>query len=95
MRIVLVRPHELGRAELVRWEELQTADSLLASPYFSHQFTSAVAAARQDVHVAILEEDHQIVGFFPHQRRWGAGGPVGGRLSDHHGVVCKSGLRWD
>jgi len=95
MRIFLVRPHELGCNELARWEELQRSSPLLASPYFSHHFTSAAAAARKDVRVAIMEEDHRIVGYFPHQRQWGVGGPVGGRLSDHHGVVCVPGLRWD
>jgi CelD/BcsL family acetyltransferase involved in cellulose biosynthesis len=95
VRISLVRPSELGRAELSRWEALQDANVLLASPYFSHQFTSAAAAARKDVRVAVLEEDQHIVGFFPHQQRWGMGEPVGGRLSDHHGVICEMGLRWD
>jgi CelD/BcsL family acetyltransferase involved in cellulose biosynthesis len=95
MRIFLVRPGELGRPELARWEELQNANPYLKSPYFTHQFTSAAAAARGDVRVAIMEEAHRIVGFFPHQQRWSIGAPVGGRLSDHHGVVCEPGLRWD
>lgn len=88
MKISVIRAAELGPAELARWDALQQDNPSLASPYFSHEFTRAAASARPDVRVAVLEEGGRIVGFFPHQRRWGAGDPVGGRLSDHHGVVA-------
>lgn len=95
MRIHLVRPKELDRRSLARWRELQAGNDALASPYFSPEFTMAVADVRDDVFVSLLEEGQTIVGFFPFQRRWGAGLPVGGRLSDHHGVVAAPHTRWD
>jgi CelD/BcsL family acetyltransferase involved in cellulose biosynthesis len=67
------------------WSDLQLSEPTLASPFFRPEFTRIVAAARNDVHVAVLEED----GFFPFQRsRFGVGRPVGSRLSDYHGLVA-------
>lgn len=68
------------------WSELQLGEPTLASPFFRPEFTSIVAAARDDVFVAVLEGD----GFFPFQRgRFGTGQPVGSRLSDYHGLVAR------
>jgi CelD/BcsL family acetyltransferase involved in cellulose biosynthesis len=47
------------------------------------------------VRIAVLEDGARVVGFFPHQARWRIGRPVGAPLSDHHGVVCAPGTRWD
>ncbi|WBY01276.1 GNAT family N-acetyltransferase [Ramlibacter tataouinensis] len=95
MKISVIRAHELGPPERARWRALQKANPSLASPCFSWQFTQAAAAARPDVRVAVLEDGHKVVGFFPFQHRMGAGQPAGGRLSDHHGVVAAPGTRWD
>jgi CelD/BcsL family acetyltransferase involved in cellulose biosynthesis len=67
------------------WSDLQLAEPTLASPFFRPEFTTIVAAAREDVYVAVLEGG----GFFPFQRsRLGVGLPVGSRLSDYHGLVA-------
>jgi CelD/BcsL family acetyltransferase involved in cellulose biosynthesis len=95
MKTTVIAPSELGPRERARWRELQVANPSLASPCFSWQFTLAAAAARPDARVAVMEEDGRIVGFFPHHRRWGAGEPIGGRMSDHHGVIAAPGTRWD
>jgi CelD/BcsL family acetyltransferase involved in cellulose biosynthesis len=95
MRMHLTRPHELDSAAIARWRALQASDPALASPYFSPEYTLAVADVRDDVYVTLLEDEHRTVGFFPFQRRWGAGLPAGGRLSDHHGVVAAPDTRWN
>ncbi|HYD77135.1 GNAT family N-acetyltransferase [Ramlibacter sp.] len=95
MKVSVIRPHELGPPERARWRALQLASPTLASPCFSWQFTQAAAAARPDVRVAILEDEGKVIGFFPFQHRMGAGGPAGGRLSDHHGVIAAPGTEWD
>src|SRR5260221_5476852 len=84
-------------AELVRaWTELQVANPDLASPYFAPEFTQAVAAVRDDVEVAVVEERGKIVAFFPFQRTGSSlGGPVGGILSDYQGLVAGSGFSCD
>lgn len=95
MKISVIRAHELGPPERARWRALQRANPSLASPCYSWQFTQAAAAARPEVRIAVLEEDHRVIGFFPFQQRMGAGLPAGGRLSDHHGVVAAPGTQWD
>lgn len=95
MKISVIRAHELGPPEQARWRTLQQANPSLASPYFSWQFTRAAAVARPELRVAVLEQDHQVVGFFPYQQWMGTGLPAGGRLSDHHGVVAAPGTQWD
>lgn len=73
----------------MRWKEIQTSNPSLASPYFCPEFTQTVASVRTDVEVAVLERDHELVGFFPYQRgRWANAQPVAGRLTDFHGLIA-------
>jgi len=95
MKISVISPTDLGQSERTRWRELQRSSPVLGSPCFSWEFTAAAGAARDDVRIAVLEEDDRIVGFFPHQQRWGMGAPVGGRLADHQGVIATPGTRFD
>jgi CelD/BcsL family acetyltransferase involved in cellulose biosynthesis len=82
----------LPKSLMGAWSELQLAEPTLASPFFRPEFTSIVAAARGDVYVAVLDDD----GFFPFQRaRFGAGRPVGSRLSDYHGLIARPGATID
>jgi len=68
------------------------ADGGLDSPYFHPGFTQAVAGIRDDVQVAVLEDEAGTAGFFPFQTgRMGFGQPVGGRLSDFHGAITRPG----
>jgi CelD/BcsL family acetyltransferase involved in cellulose biosynthesis len=65
------------------------ANPHLTSPYFSVHFTLAVASVRDDVRVVVMEDDSQVVGYFPFQHgRLGWGRPVGGPFSDQHGVIA-------
>lgn len=87
---VEVFPADRLTPELVAaWSEIQRSEPLLDSPYFRPEFTLAVAAVRGDVEVGVLEEGGRPVGFFPFQRdKGGVGRPVGGRMSDFHGVIA-------
>lgn len=84
-------------SELIReWRALQDSNPALSSPCFSPEFTQAVAAARDDVEVGIIEEDGDIVAIFPFQRRpCGRGIPVGGIVSDYQGLICGPGFSCD
>lgn len=94
--VKIVAPDNLAPADWEAWVALQQATPSLASPYFRPEFTQAVAAVRDDVEIAVLSRDNRTVGFFPFQRGgFGAGKPVGGRLSDFHGVVSAPDLRID
>ena len=96
MRISVISAVELDSSLRSRWHSVQAASPELASPFFCPQFTEAVACIRSDVRVAILEDDTQVVGFFPFQRRRGGfGRPVGLGLSDYHGMITTGTLEWD
>src|SRR5689334_20530975 len=96
MKVNVVRFDELGKAQLRQWETLQSANSALNSPYFSWQFTAAVAAVRRDVQIAVMEDANGIVGFFPFQKTtMGMGRPVGGALSDFQAVIAAPETQWD
>jgi CelD/BcsL family acetyltransferase involved in cellulose biosynthesis len=96
MKIMVVKASELSPAHVDRWRVLQDANPELASPYFCPEFTQAVGAVREDAYVGVLEQDGQVVGFFPHQRRrFGFGGPAGGGFSDYQGVIAAPGTAWD
>ena len=96
MKITLVPGNQLTAEQAAAWSRIQRAEASLASPYFRPEFTQAVAAVRDDVETAILEDRGAIVGFFPFQRgRRSVATPVGGRLSDFQGVVVGSQTPWD
>lgn len=93
MKIQVVRPHELGEAEVKRWRELQESDPNLANPFLAPEFTLGVGKFRDDVHIAVVEDGAQIVAFFPHERHGGGvGHPVGFGLTDLQGIVAEPGL---
>lgn len=95
MKISLVRGGELDASLIEAWRRMQEKDPDLASPYFCPEFTQAVSAVRDDVFVGVIEADGRIAGFFPFQRsRFGIGLPVGGKLSDFHGVICEPDFSW-
>lgn len=87
MNVQLKQPESLTPCELQRWQDIIRSSEHFQSPYFQPDFTTAVAAHRNDVRVAVLREDSRIVGFFPFQQSGSQARPVGGQLSDAHGVI--------
>jgi CelD/BcsL family acetyltransferase involved in cellulose biosynthesis len=95
-KISVVRGDELTPELTAQWDGIQEANPELASPYFCHEFTQVVASVRSDVFVGILEDAGHVVGFFPFQRgRMSLGKPVGGPVSDFHGVIAAPDTNWD
>jgi CelD/BcsL family acetyltransferase involved in cellulose biosynthesis len=95
MKVTVIKGSELDTGLSQRWSEIRSSDPNLASPYFAEQFTLAVASARTDVLIGVIEDSGKIVGFFPyHRRRWGVALPVGLGLSDYHGVVIHPETSW-
>jgi CelD/BcsL family acetyltransferase involved in cellulose biosynthesis len=95
VKINLIRGEELTREDARLWSGLQEADDRFANPYFSAQYTRAVASVRDDVFVGVLQDGGRTVGFFPFQRdEAGVGRPVGGKLSDYQGVLIADDVRW-
>jgi CelD/BcsL family acetyltransferase involved in cellulose biosynthesis len=92
----LIRPGELGPAEIAAWHGMQDATPPLADPFLSPEFAQAVDRVRPDTRVAVLAGRETITGFFPFERRrFGVGVPVGGWLSLSQGLVHAEGASWD
>src|SRR5207344_1830917 len=84
----LTRPQQLAPMEIAAWDELQRGHAAFESPYFRPEFTQAVAAVRDDVEVAVIDQDGRVAGFFPFQRSsLNLGKPVAGKLNDFHGLL--------
>jgi CelD/BcsL family acetyltransferase involved in cellulose biosynthesis len=91
----VIAAHELDAGLLAAWRSIQEREPRLAGPYFCPEFTQAVARVRGDVRLAVIQNGGVPAGFFPHQRApWGRGSPVGGALSDYHGVIATPGADW-
>jgi CelD/BcsL family acetyltransferase involved in cellulose biosynthesis len=96
MNATIIPARDLTSAYIAVWDAIQRADRNLASPFFRPEFSQAVAEVRPDVEVAVIERNGKIVGFFPFQRQRGnVGRPVGGPLSDYHGIVLQAGITVD
>jgi CelD/BcsL family acetyltransferase involved in cellulose biosynthesis len=95
MKVSVVRPHELGAAELSAWRAMQRASPAFVNPFLSPGFTLAAGRVRPAARVAVLEEGRDVVGFFPfEQGPFRIGRPIGAGVSDSQGVVHTPGLEW-
>jgi CelD/BcsL family acetyltransferase involved in cellulose biosynthesis len=96
MKSEVIRPADLGAAEIHRWRSLQSATPVLANPFLSPEFTLAVSRVRPQARVAVLSDGTGIAGFFPYERHaLGIGRPIGAGLTDCQGLIAPSGLRID
>jgi CelD/BcsL family acetyltransferase involved in cellulose biosynthesis len=85
MQIELIQPDQLTDAHIEAWLRLCAKQS----PYFHPRLTQLVGQVRDDARVAVLRDGDRIVGFFPHEQRRGVGRPIGGKLSDYHGIIAE------
>jgi len=95
MKVTVVTPRELGAGEVRRWSEIQRSDDVYASPCLSPYFTRAIAAKRDDIFVAVLEDGNRTVGFFPFQRNARGEANAGKqRMADYEAVVVDGDAEW-
>jgi len=96
MKTTVVRPLDLGEAEVKRWRDLQLSDRDLMNPFLAPEFTLGVGKFRDDVRVAVVEDGPDVVAFFPYERAaLGVAHPVGFGLSDLQGIVAPPDLTLD
>lgn len=96
MKITKISARELDSGLCAQWQTIQNSNPDLVNPYFCFEYTQAVAAAKDNVYVGILEEDNKIVGFFPwEQKSKDVIGPIGGRLSDYQGAIVAPHFEWN
>ena len=93
MKISTIAARELRPDLAERWVALQRANADLSSPFFHPEFARCVAGVKSNVEIAVAEDGGKPVAFFPFERSLGSlGGPVGGLLSDYHGLVSAGGV---
>ncbi len=96
VQISIIRPGELGAAEIARWHCMQRETGSLANPFLCPEFAMAVDRFRSDARLAVLADGPAIVGFFPFQRRrFGVGVPIGAGLTDCQGLIHAPAVDWD
>jgi len=96
VQISVVRPEELGPAEVAAWQDMQRRDPAQGNPFLGPEFAAAVGRFRPDARVAVLSDGPAVIGFFPFEKhRLGVGVPIGAGLTDCQGLVHVAGLEWD
>ena len=96
MQISIVRPGELGPADIAAWHAMQRCTGSLANPFLSPEFAIAAGHVSPDARVAILSDGMSTAGFFPFERRrLGMGVPIAARLTDCQGLIHAPGVEWD
>ena len=88
MKLHLISAAELDDGVCRQWRAVQETRRLYDSPYYHPAYTQAVAAARSDVRILLLEDGNQIGGFFPFHRRGRRMLPVGEGLTDYQGPIA-------
>lgn len=92
MRVEVVRGL-LPAALIDRWIDITSRSPWLSSPFFRPEFARAVASARRDVCVAVINGGEALFPFQP--RPLGFAQPLGSPLSDYHGVIAERGANLD
>lgn len=93
MKISMIPAKALTSELKEKWSLLQQSDSNFASPFFCPEFTSSLALYRDDIYVAFMEEDGDVVGVFPFRLgRCSIAKPM--YMSDYEGLIVKKGLAW-
>jgi CelD/BcsL family acetyltransferase involved in cellulose biosynthesis len=98
MRVQVISGRALDAQLVQSWEEIRCADPALQNPFFTADFTRIVASVRDDVEIAVISENGEIVAFFPFQRNESdplRGIPVAGPISDFQGLICRPGFVCD
>ena len=96
MRVSLVTWDELDSSLLAYWRGWALSNPEYRSPFYSPVFTGLMARCREDVRIAILEQDNRVIGFWP-QHRIGEKKAVsiGDTMCDYQGPITGGTLEGD
>ena len=91
----VVRPAELGGADVDAWRRVQRSSDVMGNPFLAPEFAAAVAEVRPAAQVAVLREGSATC-FFPFERhRLGMARSIGAGMSDCQGVVAPPDMALD
>ncbi|WP_300544810.1 GNAT family N-acetyltransferase [Maricaulis sp.] len=96
MRVRIVSIEDMTADLVAKWNGWARPDGRLISPYLCFEFTETVARTRPDTRIAVLEDDGEVTGFFPHHAPHdGIVRPLGAPMSDYQGIVARPGVHID
>lgn len=88
IQIEVVSPAEIDAQLMVDWRALQNASQGQVSPFYNHEFMTAVSRHRPDTHIALLSSEGRCRGVLPfHKNKRRVGAPLGGQISDYQGII--------
>ena len=95
MKITKISARELDIGLSAQWQKIQNTNPDLVNPYFCFEYTQAVAAAKDNVYIGVMEKNNKVIGFFPwEQKSKDIIGQVGGILSDYQGAIIAPHHDW-
>lgn len=86
---------DLTGEERAAWQAFQTADPALRGPYFRLEYAEAVASRRRGAHVLVARDRQGLLAFLALEAGGLAARPLGGSISDLHGVIVRPGVQLD
>lgn len=94
-KVDIIATSELTPELTARWAELRAMNPALYSPYFHPDYTAMIGKLRDDVRIAVISENTDILAFFPFQGSGGFVRPVGAPMTDYHGFIEAPGAALD
>ncbi|WP_417468555.1 GNAT family N-acetyltransferase [Maricaulis sp.] len=94
MDVKIVSIGDIDDRMVSQWNAWAAPGGQLTSPYLRFEFTRCIARVRDDVRIAVFEDQGEITGFFPHHAaREGVVRPIGAPMSDYQGIIAAPGRR--
>ena len=88
----VIHPSDLDEGLAAKWQEFRRATPIYSSPFYAPQFTQTVGKVFKNAEVAILADNHEVIGFLPfHRVRNRVAKPIGGQINDYHGPILAPG----
>jgi CelD/BcsL family acetyltransferase involved in cellulose biosynthesis len=95
MKVTVIRPHELGATEISAWRTMQQSSPEFTNAFLSPGFTVAAGRVCPTARVGVMEDGHDVVGFFPfEQGRSRIGRPIAAGVCDFQAVIHAPGVEW-
>jgi len=89
-------PSRLSGVERAAWDEFLAAEPVWRTPFRSFAFAEAAAAARSDARVLVIRRRGRLEALLPlHLSPTGYARPLGGPVSDLHGLVARPDAEFD
>jgi CelD/BcsL family acetyltransferase involved in cellulose biosynthesis len=87
MQVTVVRPRDIGTAEAELWWKFQHSAPEALNPFLSLTYAQTVGRYRANARVAVVEDDGEIVAFFPFELADRVGMPIGFPMNNLQGFI--------